>query len=468
MLVPFATGTKVGNSLAVDTQASTNAYFETSDGGKTLVALYVRPGLEMNMDFGGTPVRGFRVIGDSIVGYTLFVVHFNQLVEVAEDGTRTQRGTLNSTENPCWLSWNGRHLLVTDGIDGYVWDAELSAFTVLNLATHGWDVQSPSWCTFLAQQFIVKGGPRGGRYYISNPGTGLQWDAAVFGIPETDPDGISMLTASHGELWLFGPKTTEIHYATGDNAAPFAPKLGATLEWGTIAPFSVTDFDNTLAFIAQSTRGGVRVMRMNGYTPTRISNDGIEKIFSGFGTVADAIGIGYDFDGHAFYTLTFPSEDVSWTYDAATNEWFETPTNGGRYLGQWSQGLRAGTLITSYLDGKIYQVANTQTDGNFPIRVVVTGKTLSEREQWLDHDSLQIVFEHGTAPGSRSAQAMLRWSDDNAFTWSNEYWRPLGRIGRYKTRARWNRLGRARNRTYQVAISEPFSRVIVGMALNVR
>jgi hypothetical protein len=48
----------------------------------------------------------------------------------------------------------------------------------------------------------------------------------------------------------------------------------------------------------------------------------------------------------------------------------------------------------------------------------------------------------------------LRWSDDGGHTWSNAQPRSTGTVGAYKTRVRWNRLGRARIRTYEITCSE--------------
>jgi Neuraminidase (sialidase) len=52
-------------------------------------------------------------------------------------------------------------------------------------------------------------------------------------------------------------------------------------------------------------------------------------------------------------------------------------------------------------------------------------------------------------------QIMLDWSDDGGRTWSNELWRSAGKIGEYRHRAIWNRLGRFRRRTLRIRKSDP-------------
>jgi len=63
-------------------------------------------------------------------------------------------------------------------------------------------------------------------------------------------------------------------------------------------------------------------------------------------------------------------------------------------------------------------------------------------------------------------QAMLRWSSDGGRTWSSESWASIGRVGEYKARVRWRRLGRARDRVYELTISEPVKVVVIGAALQ--
>ena len=56
---------------------------------------------------------------------------------------------------------------------------------------------------------------------------------------------------------------------------------------------------------------------------------------------------------------------------------------------------------------------------------------------------------------------MLQWSDDGGNTWSNEHWLPVGRVGEYTRRMKWTRLGRARDRVFRVAVSEPCKWILV-------
>ena len=63
-------------------------------------------------------------------------------------------------------------------------------------------------------------------------------------------------------------------------------------------------------------------------------------------------------------------------------------------------------------------------------------------------------------------QAMLRWSDDGGSTWSKEHWVTIGQTGKYQNRAIWRRLGTARDRVFEVVVTDPVKAVIVSANLK--
>ena len=90
---------------------------------------------------------------------------------------------------------------------------------------------------------------------------------------------------------------------------------------------------------------------------------------------------------------------------------------------------------------------------------------------------LQIQFQPGvglsgvTTPLNSelvgaNPQAMLRWSNDGGSTWSREYWVTIGQQGKYKNRAIWRRLGWARDRIFEVSMTDPVKAVIVSANLK--
>ena len=61
---------------------------------------------------------------------------------------------------------------------------------------------------------------------------------------------------------------------------------------------------------------------------------------------------------------------------------------------------------------------------------------------------------------------MLRLSNDGGKTWISEQMRRAGKEGEYWRRVRWNRLGAARRRVFEVSVSDPIAWKLTGAYLN--
>jgi hypothetical protein len=59
------------------------------------------------------------------------------------------------------------------------------------------------------------------------------------------------------------------------------------------------------------------------------------------------------------------------------------------------------------------------------------------------------------ATAGADPQVMLRLSNDGGKTWISEVWRSAGKVGEYLRRVRWNRLGVARRRVFEVSVTDP-------------
>ena len=63
-------------------------------------------------------------------------------------------------------------------------------------------------------------------------------------------------------------------------------------------------------------------------------------------------------------------------------------------------------------------------------------------------------------------QIMLRISNDGGKTWGNEHWRSAGKLGEYRKRVIWNRLGQGRRRVLEVVMTDPVPFRITGCYLD--
>jgi hypothetical protein len=234
--------------------------------------------------------------------------------------------------------------------------------------------------------------------------------------------------------------------------------------------------------------------------------------------ISDAIAWTYQLEGHECYVVTFPSLNLTWVYDVATqmwHKWLYLNDQGvyQRHRGNCCTLFQGMVLVGDYDNGKIYMLDRTNfTDDGQTIRRLRRAPHLVTDLQRQYFDELQIQFQPGVgttglstevyfnneiyigstyyigstatftigpdavyilgdkitqnSPTTTNPQAMLRWSNDGGSTWSREYWVSIGQLGKYRNRAIWRRLGTARDRIYEVSISDPVNAVIVSANLK--
>jgi hypothetical protein len=213
---------------------------------------------------------------------------------------------------------------------------------------------------------------------------------------------------------------------------------------------------------------------MNGYRPQRISTHAVENTLVNQ-YIDDAIAWTYQLEGHEVYVVSFPTINITWAYDATSQMWHkwlycDNTNTYSRHRGNCSASFQGLVLVGDYENGVLYELdPNNYTDNGQNIRRLRRCPHLVSDLQREFFDELQIQFQPGVGNSNDPAtdpQAMLRWSNDGGSTWSKEYWVSIGKIGRYRNRAIWRRLGTARDRLFEVVVTDPVWAVIVSANLK--
>ena len=350
-------------------------------------------------------------------------------------------------------------------------------------------------------------------YFVYNDPQTQQWAASnllspiTYGLSYaskfTGPDNLVSLIVDHGQVYLLGETTSEVWSDVGTFPFPFQRIPGSSSQHGIAAKFSVARLGNSFAYLSQNSRGQAEIVMMNGYFPQRISTHAVENTLANQ-YVADAIAYTYQIEGHEVYVISFPTLDLTWAYDISTqmwHKWLWVDSNNvyHRHRSNCHALFQNLNLVGDWQNGIIYQIdANNYTDNGGEIRRLRRCPHLVTDLQRQFFDELQIQFQPGvglsgvlvssTSPASAVAgyataglaiagtgqiatlavnpKAMLRWSNDGGSTYSNEHWTSIGLQGKYKNRAIWRRLGTARDRIYEVVVTDPVKAVIVSANLK--
>ena len=329
-------------------------------------------------------------------------------------------------------------------------------------------------------------------YFVYNRPASQQWGASgvlspisgstSFSSKDGSPDNLVALIVDHREVYLMGEASSEVWTDVGAVPFPFQRIPGTNTQHGIAAKFSVSRFGDSFCYVSRNNRGQAQIMQMKGYVPTRISNHAVENSITNQ-YVDDAIAWTYQLEGHEVYVVSFPALELTWAYDLASgmwHKWLYTNNDGTytRHRGNCCAVFQGLVLVGDYQDGSIYEIdKNNYTDNGQYTRRLRRAPHLVADFQRQYFDELQIQFQPGvgltgiTTPLNSAVvgadpQAMLRWSNDGGSTWSSEHWTSIGKIGKYKNRAIWRRLGQARDRVFEVVVSDPINAVIISANLK--
>jgi hypothetical protein len=300
---------------------------------------------------------------------------------------------------------------------------------------------------------------------------------AFFALKDSSTDNLITLMEQNREAWMIGERTSEVWYNAGGTQFPFSRIPGVGPQIGCAAKHSIARCGAQLAWLGRNEQGQNVVVCTAQYTWERISHHGVEHAISSYAVVADALGFGYEEEGHLFYVLTFPTADVTWVFDFTSKEWHKRlsfdPTGGvyHRHRSNCFMDFADVRIVGDYKSGQLHQMSRKfYTDAGAPLRALRRSPHVwvKETRERLFFSSLQLEFTPGVGVQSGqgvSPQVMLKWSDDGSFTWGHERWVSIGAVGQTKNRALWRLLGFSRDRVWECVFTDPVPRDLIGATI---
>lgn len=451
-------------SLPFDAQRTINLFPVMDEMGREVASLLGAPGntLFCTTGAGSFPIRGMFTTS----GGRSFAVQGSGLYELNSGGTSTYRGALLTGSGYVSMDENGTQLMIVDGTYGYIFTYATNTLAQITDV----DFPAPGSVVFIDGYFVVNK-VNSQSFYISSLYNGTAWAALDFASAESSPDNLLKVVNAIGQLWLFGTKTAEIWSNTGAAAFPFERISGGKMQVGIMAANTAVAVDNSVIWVGQDAYGDGIVYRADGFTPIRVSDDAVEYAISQAGDPSNMTAYTYQEGGHIFYVLTGGGLSTTWVLDLTTKMWHERAyTNAyGFYephIGIASTFAFGKQLIGDRTNGNIYeQSLDYYSDNGNPLVAKRVYTHLSQENEPARLNEVEVVLESGiglqTGQGSNPV-IMLRVSKDAGRTWSTEYQASIGRAGEYYVSAKWRRLGVARVITFELTISDPIKRSLIG------
>lgn len=413
------------------------------------------PGFALKFTAGASIGRGsFTLNGTS---YVVFADKLYRLPILA-GGTPTllASGLHNPDNSPVTIAGSGDggfQLMITSGSQLYCFDIRANTLTLIPNIT-------ATFVVFTDGYFIALD-PNASQFYLSGLEDGSTWDPLDVNQRNDLADKWIAMIVAHKELWLFGSQTTSVYYNSGDAATPFIPNPSVSIPRGIHAPTSLRLLNGSPVWLADD----LTVRYAQGYVPQRISTHAVEFAIAQFSTSLDAEGDTYNEQGHQFYNLDCATAGSSWAYDLTSGMWSERgPWNTDAFQ---VRDVRACiyannmNLVLSRTGTGIYQMSQdlfTETDGVTGLRRVRRAPHIVSMLNRVRYFKLRMLMEVGvglsTGQGS-DPQIMLRYSDDGGQSFGLETLASAGAFGAYSTLPEWYQLGQARDRVFEISVSDP-------------
>lgn len=279
------------------------------------------------------------------------------------------------------------------------------------------------------------------------------WNALDFFSAERQPDHAIAVRALADVLYVFGTATVEPFAPTGSSATPFQRIGGASINRGLKDRDSLCQMDNTLFFTGEDNID----YRLTDGAPARVSDHGIEERIQA-STTAKAFSCSWQ--GHTFRVLGLDSETL--VLDVAGG-WAVWEQGGSPFP---SLGLYDGQ--TTYVCGaKIYTLADRADDDGTAMERVFTAVLPTEGPFLCG--CLEVQLSPGvTSVTDEPAIIRMRWSDDQARTFTDWKEASSGFGGEYRKRVRYRRLGMADapGRLFEISQTDPVIIRFSGCEMN--
>lgn len=453
-------------SLPFNAERTVNLYTVLDQQGKKPASLYSRPGNSQFANVGAGAGRG----GFFSANGRAFVVSGSELYELSSVGAGTLRGSLLTSTGDITIAENGPQLAICDGRDLYIFTYATNVFQRVVSA----NLPSAASVVFLDGYFIVNRSLTSGIFQISAPFDGFTWAALDFATAESSPDSLLRVEVIFGQLWLFGDTSIEPWNNTGAASFPFQRvNNSAQLSVGVAAPSTVLELDNTAFWVGKDKYGSGIVYKADGFSPQRISTEAIELRLQSAPSISTLKAMAYQEAGHTFYIITGGGMETALVYDVSTRLWAEWAyfNNLGQYELPLANALFFAfgkTLVLDKSSGKVYhQSASYYSDDGAEIaRDRIFTHIFDDGNPFLIKN-LTVNFETGVGNTSvTNPKAMLYLSNDGGRTFYTYYETFIGKAGKFLSRAVWWRLGRHRQCTFRIRVTDAVKVVMTGGAFN--
>jgi hypothetical protein len=407
----------------------------------------------------------------------LFALLGAGLYEFDSNGAPTKRGVVEVDANPGQLVYGGpisRQLAVISG----------GNLRVLNLATNvlsGIVLNGLATMGATANGFGLAFNVTTGRTLVSAPNDLATWDLARFFARSLFADpALALFVDANNLVWTIGSETFEVREAVGSGDQPFVPLSGLVGAYGIVGSFAFGSGPMGNFWVTNNEDGAGECVITRGGPPQSFGTYAINTLIDSYRRTAridDAEMFSYQQGGHTFGIVHFPSARGTLAADLKTQSWArrgQWNAVAGRFE-LWAPRVHVNAfgkhLVADRTTGTIWELdlsSAMDVDGTGIVRERTAGGLVDEHKRHAI-DQVELLMDVGRANATGAGSdpvATLAVSEDGGVTFGNPRAAAYGRMGRWKTRVTWTRLGCPSHAVLRVRVTDPAPSRIVNAFVN--
>lgn len=455
MTIPFIGQAYQDRSIPVSSQRCVNWYPEVEPGeARNPITLKSAAGVAAYQSFGSLSVRGMRYVE---ILDLLFVVMGPSLYSVDRSGTVTELGAI-SGNGLVAMDDSGTQLAIAAG-NAYIYDQDQG----LTLQTELGQVID---VTFQDGYFLFVNEIQPGlanQFKLTGFFNGRVFDPVDVQGAITTSDKAVGIEQCNGRIWLFSQNSYGVWANTGSSDFPFGPISSASFNnFGLAGTHAKVVADSDIYWCGSDGR----IYKTEGYGPRRVSHYGIENSIRTYSKIDDCEAFQWIENGHRFIAFVFPTGGQAWVYDSTSGLWHERSSgvNGGLWNVRFVEKAFDKTIVGDRSTPRLGMFdLDIFTEYGEMMRARRTTPVLNANQAPVFLPRLELVFEVGRSSGVPDPKARLAWSNNFGVTYKNPVWRSLGNVGEYNQRATWRMIGEARNRTFDLQITDSVPRTLIAV-----
>lgn len=423
-----------------------NCYIEMTEDGQ-FKKIARAPLYDLVSTVGSGPIRGFCVAAGSL--YLVSGTEFYK-VQVSPFGgmSATLKGTVfgnTGLVSMAAIGGNQPQVIAVTNNAGFLYDDTTGLLT--QIADPNFD-PTFSVTAFNERFFLNRVGT--GEFFCSDPYPGgATYNALNFDTADNTPDIGVAISSVNTEVVVFCRTHIE-RWQSNDLPVgfPLSRIQGGTIQRGCASAQSVIRGEGSIFWLADDYT--VRALYQGGQM-IKISDLAFEQDVLGYSNPQFAFGQYIDYPFYKAYCLTFPGNNVTWCYEVNKRTWHKRASTGvDGWRMQTACLFNNMTLMGDRFNGNIYQMNyKTYTEAGQQVNLSFTCPSVFSDDAPMTVSLIELVCDMGVGTINNvdslgvpqaeplQPQISLFTSKDGGYNFTDQGFRPLGRIGHRNNKVIW-------------------------------